>query len=372
MAGNDFLVDENEELFDGEDKESVSEGASENIDIDANSLESGKDSGFNKEREDIGNEESEDVCETGDYEVTDEDSNEGESVNIDVGNEQQSAQENKGQEDENDEEKMSSEEQGVETEGLVDEEENSEDKLRDNQRSFEEKDNDDGEIGKGKCDKKKNLLYAFFAFLLVVILIFGYFVFFGRSVVGTWKIEKGQSNKGVAALVLDADGKATYTTGSYVVTGNWKKTGEVLTLSVKADGSDILSGDYDCRVSAGLTDKTVELWKGKDRTMTLRQYKLEEAVHPVSNFVPKKELLGKWSTDKSGYAYEFKDNGLAIFSKDNISVTYTYFFDDNYITLMIYHLKDSSDEESSARRVMYSVNNDTLSINSVKLKKVQA
>ena len=210
------------------------------------------------------------------------------------------------------------------------------------------------------------------AVILVIALVFGYFIFFSKSVVGTWKVEKGQDNKGVAAVIFDSDGKATYTTGSYVVTGSWKKSGDELTLDIKTDEGEIFSGKYNCRVSAGLTDKTIELKKDKEKTLNLRQYKMEEAVHPVSNFVPKEEILGKWSTGKSGgYTYEFKDNGLVVLNKGNVTVTLSYYFDDESITFMQYYLKDSADE-SPRNRVRYSVNGDSLKIGGMSLKKVKA
>lgn len=225
---------------------------------------------------------------------------------------------------------------------------------------------------KGNKSAKKTLIYIFLAIILVIALVLGYFVFFSKSVVGTWKIDKGQENMGVAAIIFDSDGKATYTTGSYVVTGSWKKSGDDLTLDIKTNEGEIFSGKYNCRVSAGFTDRTMELRKNKEKTLNLRQYKMEEAVHPVSNFVPKEELLGKWSTGKSGgYTYEFKDNGIVVLNKDNITITLTYYFDDESITFMQYYLKDSADD-SPRNRVRYSVNGDSLKIGGMSLKKVKA
>ena len=217
---------------------------------------------------------------------------------------------------------------------------------------------------------KRTLVFSFLAIFAALALILGYFVFFNKSVVGTWKIDRNGENKGVAALIFDPDGKATYTTGSYVVTGNWSKDGDNLNLNIGTDEGTIFSGKYTCRVSTGLIDKTVELTSEKKERINLKQYKMEEAVHPVNNFVPKDELLGKWSTGKEGsYTYEFKDNGLVVLNKGNVTITFTYYFDDESITLMKYYLKDSADE-TPRTRVRYSVNNGILKIGSMTLKKV--
>jgi|GEM_PF-4326187 len=217
---------------------------------------------------------------------------------------------------------------------------------------------------------KRTLVFSFLAIFVALALVFGYFVFFNKSVVGTWKIDKSGENKGVAALIFDSDGKATYTTGSYAATGNWSKDGENLNLKIVTDEGDIFSGRYTCRVSTGLVDKTVELTNEKKERINLKQYKMEDAVHPVSNFVPKAELLGKWGTGREGgYTYEFKDNGLAVLNKGNVTITFTYYFDDESITFMQYYLKDSADE-SPRTRVRYALNHEILRIGNMSLKKV--
>ena len=236
------------------------------------------------------------------------------------------------------------------------------------------KENENGENGEVCAKKsgsvKRTLVFSFLAIFAALALILGYFVFFNKSVVGTWKIDRNGENKGVAALIFDPDGKATYTTGSYVVTGKWSKDGDNLNLNIGTDEGTIFSGKYTCRVSTGLIDKTVELTSEKKERINLKQYKMEEAVHPVNNFVPKDELLGKWSTGKEGsYTYEFKDNGLVVLNKGNVTITFTYYFDDESITLMQYYLKDSADE-TPRTRVRYSVNNGILKIGGMTLKKV--
>ena len=221
-----------------------------------------------------------------------------------------------------------------------------------------------------KCKDPLNrrLSKVFAAFAAVLILITGYFVFTTNNAVGAWKIDKNNNNKGIAALVLESDGTARYTTGSLVVTGSYKCVNGTMTLSM-GDESE-LSGEYSYRVAAGLTDRSLDLINSAGERMTMKQYQLEEAVRPVSNFSPKQEILGKWaSSHRPDVTYEFKDNGLMIFTDKNVILTSTYFVDDDTIGLMQYPLRDSADD-ASMNSLEYIVRDGVLRLGGIILTKV--
>lgn len=202
-----------------------------------------------------------------------------------------------------------------------------------------------GSEGSYAKPEKRTLFTVFVVLALVLTLVVGCLVFSSKSVVGAWKLDRNNNNKGVAALVLNSDGTAEYTTGSYAITGNYKCDGGKLTLAI--DGANEISGVYDYRVAAGLADKSMELINSEGKGVILKQYNLERSVNPVSGFSAKKEVLGKWtSASDSGVIYEFKDDGLMIVTSNNITLTYTYFVNDNTIDLMQYPLRDSADEAS--------------------------
>ena len=198
----------------------------------------------------------------------------------------------------------------------------------------------------------RNLFIVFASLYVVVIMILSYFIFFSNSVVGTWKYDKDGEGKETYALVLNDDGTAKYTTGSSEVRGTYKVNGsDSINLNIKAGDNDILSGDFSFHVSGGLASKSLNLFDSKGQSMKLVQYKLEDTVHPVSNFVADKDILGKWAygTDSENATYEFKDDGTMVMTAGNVTMTFTYAVNDGIIKFMQYFLKDSNDSPGLSR-----------------------
>lgn len=236
----------------------------------------------------------------------------------------------------------------------------------------EEANNESSTAVTAKNKKARRTIAAVIAFVFVVLLaILGYFVFFNKNVTGAWRIEDTNSDI-ISVLILNQDGSAKFTTGSFAVSGTYKlNSNDVMTLNISTDEGSVFKGDYTCRVSSGFMDRTMELISSSSgKVRKCKQYELKELIHPVNNFTPKAELLGKWSNSSSGYSYEFKDNGIVIVSKGNTTVTLTYFVDDTSIKLMQYFYKDTAEDDTAMDKVSYTLKDGNLIVGGLTLKKV--
>ena len=209
---------------------------------------------------------------------------------------------------------------------------------------------------------KRTIAAVVFSIFVFALLVFGYFVFFNKSVNGAWKVEDTTSDV-TSVLILDKDGSAKFTNGSFTASGEYHITGsDKMNLNIKSDGEDIFNGTYTYRVSAGLTNRTLDLISSSNKIRKCTQYDFKEIVPKVKDFKSKPELLGKWADGRFGYTYEFKDDGNAILSKGNTSLKLTYFVDDTSIKLMQYFIKETPDNDTAMDKLSYTLNGDSLTI----------
>ena len=217
---------------------------------------------------------------------------------------------------------------------------------------------------------KRTIAAIVFAIFIFALVLFGYFVFFNKSVTGYWKIEDTTSDI-VSVLILDKDGSAKFTNGSLTVVGKYKLNGDnKIDLNIETDGGNIFKGTYTYRVSAGLANRTLDLISSSNKVKKCTQYEFKEVVPKVNNFEPKKELLGKWTNDLSGYTYEFKDDGNVIMSRGNTALTLTYFVDDTSIKLMQYFIKENADNDTAMEKLAYTLNGNNLIIGGLEFTKL--
>ncbi len=238
----------------------------------------------------------------------------------------------------------------------------------------ENKDYEDTDGGKDtgvKSKKVKRTIAAIiFSIFIFALILFGYFVFFNKSVTGSWKIEDTTSDI-INVLILDKDGSAKFTNGSLTVVGKYKLDGDdKIDLNIETDGGNIFKGTYTYRVSAGLANRTLDLISSSNKVKKCTQYEFKEVVPKVNNFEPKKELLGKWINDLSGYTYEFKDDGNVIMSRGNTALTLTYFVDDTSIKLMQYFIKENADNDTAMEKLTYTLDGNNLIIGGLEFTKL--
>ena len=243
--------------------------------------------------------------------------------------------------------------------------ESSEDKNKDYE------DTDGGNEAGVKSKKVKRTIAAIiFSIFIFALILFGYFVFFNKSVTGSWKIEDTTSDI-INVLILDKDGSAKFTNGSLTVAGKYKLDGDdKIDLNIETDGGNIFKGTYTYRVSAGLANRTLDLISPSNKVKKCTQYEFKEVVPKVNNFEPKKELLGKWINDLSGYTYEFKDDGNVIMSRGNTALTLTYFVDDTSIKLMQYFIKENADNDTAMEKLTYTLDGNNLIIGGLEFTKL--
>ena len=241
---------------------------------------------------------------------------------------------------------------------------------KDENKDYEDTDGGNEDTGVKSKKVKRTIAAIVFAIFIFALVLFGYFVFFNKSVTGYWKIEDTTSDI-VSVLILDKDGSAKFTNGSLTVVGKYKLNGDdKIDLNIETDGGNIFKGTYTYRVSAGLANRTLDLISSSNKVKKCTQYEFKEVVPKVNNFEPKKELLGKWTNDLSGYTYEFKDDGNVIMSRGNTALTLTYFVDDTSIKLMQYFIKENTDNDTAMEKLSYTLNGNNLIIGGLEFTKL--
>ncbi len=143
----------------------------------------------------------------------------------------------------------------------------------------ENKDYEDTDGGKDtgvKSKKVKRTIAAIiFSIFIFALILFGYFVFFNKSVTGSWKIEDTTSDI-INVLILDKDGSAKFTNGSLTVVGKYKLDGDdKIDLNIETDGGNIFKGTYTYRVSAGLANRTLDLISSSNKVKKWTQYEFK-------------------------------------------------------------------------------------------------
>lgn len=216
-------------------------------------------------------------------------------------------------------------------------------------------------LEKVKKNKKTILMVGSILVAVAALFVGAFLIFFNNSIVGTWGFDDGQTE---TILTLKNNGTASIQMDSVKIDGTYELSGnDTVKINIKADAQNQVDDEYKYDVSSGLASRSLNLISSQGKKVTYNQSKSKE-IKGNEGFIPVEGLLGTWENKSLGFEYEFTNNGVAIFRKNNTTIELTYTADDTNITF-----EQSVRGKTQENVVKYSIGTDEIFLNSMRFTK---